>query len=54
MPFLSIKEATRIRVDGAPITNVFGNIYSTNCGGRDHGRRAAATPVHRRRLPRAW
>jgi conjugal transfer pilus assembly protein TraK len=29
---LSIKEATRIRVDGAPITNVFGNIYSTNCG----------------------
>lgn len=29
---LSIKEATRIRVDGFPITNVFGNIYSTNCG----------------------
>lgn len=29
---LSIKEPTRIRVDGSPITNVFGNIYSTNCG----------------------
>ena len=29
---LSLKEPTRIRVDGAPITNVFGNIYSTNCG----------------------
>lgn len=33
---LSIKEATRIRIDGAPITDVFGNIYSSNC--------AAATP----------
>ena len=29
---LSIKEPTRIRVDGAPITDVFGNIYSSNCG----------------------
>lgn len=29
---LAIKEATRIRIDGAPITNVFGNIYSSNCG----------------------
>lgn len=29
---LSIKEATRIRIDGAPITDVFGNIYSSNCG----------------------
>ncbi len=29
---LSLKEPTRIRVDGAPITNVFGSIYSTNCG----------------------
>ena len=29
---LSIKEPTRIRIDGAPITNVFGNIYSSNCG----------------------
>lgn len=29
---VSIKEATRIRIDGAPITDVFGNIYSSNCG----------------------
>ena len=29
---LSIKEPTRIRIDGAAITNVFGNIYSSNCG----------------------
>jgi conjugal transfer pilus assembly protein TraK len=30
---LSIKEPTRIRIDGAPITDVFGNIHSSNCGG---------------------
>lgn len=30
---LSLKEPTRIRIDGAAITNVFGNIYSSNCGG---------------------
>ena len=29
---LSIKEPTRIRIEGAPITDVFGNIYTTNCG----------------------
>lgn len=29
---LSIKEPTRIRIDGASITEVFGNIYSSNCG----------------------
>ncbi|MBI2752358.1 MAG: type-F conjugative transfer system secretin TraK [Betaproteobacteria bacterium] len=29
---VSVKEATRIRIDGAPITDVFGNIYSSNCG----------------------
>lgn len=28
---LSIKEPTRIRIDGSPIANVFGNIYSSNC-----------------------
>jgi conjugal transfer pilus assembly protein TraK len=28
---VSIKEPTRIRVEGAAITNVFGNIYSSNC-----------------------
>lgn len=30
---LSIKEPTRIRIEGAPITDVFGNIYSSSCGG---------------------
>jgi len=29
---LSMQEPTRIRIDGAAITNVFGNIYSSNCG----------------------
>lgn len=28
---VSIKEPTRIRIDGAPITDVFGNIYLSNC-----------------------
>ena len=30
---LSIKEPTRIRIEGAPITDVFGNIHSSHCGG---------------------
>ena len=30
---LSIKEPTRIRIEGAPITDVFGNIHSSSCGG---------------------
>ncbi|WP_284620629.1 type-F conjugative transfer system secretin TraK [Aquabacterium humicola] len=30
---LSIKEPTRIRIEGAAITDVFGNIYATSCGG---------------------
>lgn len=29
---VSIKEPTRIRIDGTAITDVFGNIYSSNCG----------------------
>jgi conjugal transfer pilus assembly protein TraK len=29
---VSIREATRIRIEGAPITDVFGNIHSSNCG----------------------
>lgn len=29
---LSIKEPTRIRIEGAPITDVFGNIQSSHCG----------------------
>ena len=30
---LSIKEPTRIRIEGAAITDVFGNIHSSNCSG---------------------
>lgn len=30
---LSIKEPTRIRIEGAPIVDVFGNIHSSQCGG---------------------
>lgn len=29
---VSIKEPTRIRIDGTPITDVFGNIHSSHCG----------------------
>ena len=38
---LSIKEPTRIRIEGAPITDVFGNIHSSSCGAGN----AAATPA---------
>ena len=44
---IALKEATRIKVDGANITEVFGNIHSSNCGGvaavnRDAGPSLAA------------
>src|SRR5262252_468158 len=29
---LSMKEPTRIRIENAPITDVFGSVYSSNCG----------------------
>lgn len=29
---LSEREPTRIRIDGAPITSVFGNVYASRCG----------------------
>lgn len=29
---VSAREPTRIRIEGEPITDVFGNIYSSNCG----------------------
>jgi conjugal transfer pilus assembly protein TraK len=29
---VSLKEPTRIRIDGAPISDVFGNIHSSHCG----------------------
>ena len=38
---LSIKEPTRIRIEGAPITDVYGNIHSSSCGAGN----AAATPA---------
>ena len=36
---VSIKEPTRIRIEGAPITDVFGSVYSSHCAG------PAAAPV---------
>ncbi|MBN9205875.1 MAG: type-F conjugative transfer system secretin TraK [Methylibium petroleiphilum] len=39
---LSVKEPTRIRIEGAPITDVFGNIHSSSCGGSAAG--AAGSP----------
>lgn len=44
---LSIKEPTRIRIEGAPITDVFGNIHSSNCGltGAATAGAAISTPV---------
>lgn len=44
---LSMKEPTRIRIDSAAITNVFGNIYSSNCGeaaSAPHGAPASMPP----------
>jgi len=41
---LSIKEPTRIRIDGAAITNVFGNIYSSNCGAAITQQASPGTP----------
>lgn len=30
---VSLKEPTRVRIEGSPITDVFGNIHSSHCGG---------------------
>lgn len=46
---LSIKEPTRIRIEGAPIVDVFGNIHSSQCGSGAAPAGAAAitgTPVN--------
>jgi len=40
---LSSREPTRIRIEGAPITDVFGNIHSSNCAA------GPAAPARRRR-----
>jgi conjugal transfer pilus assembly protein TraK len=52
---LSIKEPTRIRIEGAPITDVFGNIHSSQCGmaaalPATPGMTPAPVPVHRRSI----
>ena len=36
---IALKEPTRIKIEGSAISDVFGNIYSTNCG------TASATPL---------
>jgi conjugal transfer pilus assembly protein TraK len=41
---VSLKEPTRIRIEGAPIVDVFGNIHSSHCGTAAPGLAAAATP----------
>ncbi|HEX7650841.1 MAG TPA: type-F conjugative transfer system secretin TraK [Noviherbaspirillum sp.] len=40
---IALKEPTRIRIENAPITDVFGNIYSSNCGPLPTAAGAAAT-----------
>lgn len=42
---LSIKEPTRIRIEGAAITNVFGNIYSSDCAANVTAVPGAAAPA---------
>lgn len=42
---VSLKEPTRIRIEGASITDVFGNVHSSHCGGAAPAISAApATP----------
>ncbi len=42
---IALKEATRIKVDGANITEVFGNIHSSNCGGAAGVNRDVGSPL---------
>lgn len=42
---LSIKEATRIRIEGSPITDVFGNIHSSHCGATPAASTQPSMPV---------
>ena len=42
---MSIKEPTRIRIEGAPIADVFGNIHSSNCGATPQTNTSAPSPV---------
>jgi conjugal transfer pilus assembly protein TraK len=41
---VSTKEPTRIRIEGAAITDVFGNIHSSQCGAAGPGSTAASAP----------
>ena len=41
----SIKEPTRIRIENAPITDVFGNLYSSNCAAPPVATVTAGTPA---------
>lgn len=45
---ISLKEPTRIRIDGAAITDVFGNIHSTSCGSpaAANGAGGSGAPIH--------
>ncbi|MCK7499559.1 MAG: type-F conjugative transfer system secretin TraK [Comamonadaceae bacterium] len=47
---MSIKEPTRIRIEGAAITDVFGNLYSSSCGALPAAAGAAARPRRRRSI----
>lgn len=42
---VSIKEPTRIRIEGAPITDVFGSIHSNHCGATPWLGAAGASPA---------
>ena len=42
---ISIKEATRIRIENMPITDVFGNIYSSNCAAPATSGNSAGAPT---------
>lgn len=38
---ISVREPSRIRIEGTPITDVFGNIYSSSCGQHAPGSQSA-------------
>ena len=42
---VSLKEPTRIRIEGAAITDVFGNVHSSHCGGAPATSSAPAIPA---------
>lgn len=42
---IASRESTRIRIENAPITDVFGNLYSSNCAPPASGVAAAPSPI---------